>query len=243
MKTVELYTPPPFVERFQYKNCIQKNNFLTRKRVYETPDGEILPSVTTILDVTKDKTSLNAWVEREGVERANKIKEEAAKIGTALHNNLEKFICGVERKPGNNSIHVKANAMANKIIEGGLTHVDEVVAIEQSLYFPGLYSGTTDLVAVYKGNLSVCDYKQSSKLKTVEYIEDYFLQLVSYILAHNEVYGTDIREGHIFLCTRGHDNLKLGGETYQPFDLLPQDFNKYQDMWLDRVEKFYSILM
>jgi genome maintenance exonuclease 1 len=55
---------------------------------------------------------------------------------------------------------------------------------------------------------------------------------MAYILAHNEVYGTDIKEGHIFMCTR---DLK-----YQQFSLLPSDFNKYQDMWLDKVEKFYT---
>jgi genome maintenance exonuclease 1 len=105
--------------------------------------------------------------------------------------------------------------------------------MEQSLYFPGLYSGTTDLVAVYKGNPSVCDYKQSNKPKKVEWVEDYYIQLVAYILAHNEVYKTDIKEGHIFMCCRDL--------TYQQFDLWPKDFNMWQDKWLSRVEQFYNL--
>jgi genome maintenance exonuclease 1 len=63
---------------------------------------------------------------------------------------------------------------------------------------------------------------------------------MAYILAHNEVYGTDMRRGVIFMCSRGDDNIKVGGEVYQQFDLKPEDFNKYQDMWLNKVEEYYT---
>jgi hypothetical protein len=230
----EQLQPPPFVERFQYKKCQQINDPVTRKRVYLTPDGESLPSVTTILSATKDMTALNEWKKRVGEEKAKQITTEAAGVGTAMHANLERFIAGIQRQPGNNPVHVQANKMADVIIDQGLRHVNEVWAMEQSLYFPGLYSGTTDLVAVYKDSPSVCDYKQTNKPKKEEWVEDYKIQLVAYILAHNEVYGTDIREGHVFMCSRNCE--------YQQFDLLPQDFNKYQDLWLDKVEEYYSAL-
>ncbi len=226
------YTPPNFVERYQYKNCVQITDPTTGKRVYRTPDGEKLPSVTTILSSTKDMTVLNEWRKRIGEEKANQITKEAAGVGTAMHSNLERFIAGVQRQPGNNPVHVQANKMADIIIDNGLKDVDEVWAMEQSLYFPGLYSGTTDLVAVYKGNPSVCDYKQTNKPKKEEWIDDYKLQLVAYIMAHNEVYGTDIREGHVFMCSRDLQ--------YQQFDLWPSDFNKYQDLWLKKVEEYYT---
>jgi genome maintenance exonuclease 1 len=232
--TTNQFNPPPFVERFQYKNCQQINDPVTRKRVYLTPDGESLPSVTTILSATKDMTALNEWKKRVGEQKAKEITTEAAGVGTAMHSNLERFIAGIQRQPGNNPVHVQANMMADQIILNGLVDVNEVWAMEQSLYFPGLYSGTTDLVAVYKDNPSVCDYKQTNKPKKAEWVEDYFLQLVAYILAHNEVYGTDIREGHVFMCSRACE--------YQQFDLLPQDFNKYQDMWLNKVEEYYTSL-
>jgi len=228
------FTPPPFVEKFQYKNCQQVNDPVTRKRVYLTPDGESLPSVTTILSATKDMTHLNEWKKRIGEDKAKQITTEAAGVGTAMHSNLERFIAGMQRQPGNNPVHIQANSMADQIIINGLNDVKEVWAMEQSLYFPGLYSGTTDLVAVYKDNPSVCDYKQTNKPKKAEWVEDYFLQLVAYILAHNEVYGTDIREGHVFMCSRACE--------YQQFDLLPKDFNKYQDMWLNKVEEYYTSL-
>jgi len=233
--------PPPFVEKFQYKNCKQINDPITRKRLYETPDGERIPSVTTILSATKDMTHLIEWKKRVGEAKAQQITTEAASVGTGLHANLERFLCNEQRQPGNNPIHIKANAMADVIIEYGLKYVDEVWAMEQSLYYKGLYSGTTDLVCVYKGNPCIADYKQTNRPKKAEWVEDYYLQLMAYIMAHNNTYGTDMREGHIFMVSRGDDGMKPGGEVYQQFDLLPKDFNKYQDMWLDRVEEYYKL--
>ncbi len=222
--------PPQYIERFQYKNCKQVNQ--NGKRVYLTPDGESLPSVTTILSATKDMTHLNEWKKRIGEEKAAQITREAAGVGTAMHANLERFIAGIERQPGNNLVHVQANKMADIIIEQGLAKVNEVWAMEQSLYFPGLYSGTTDLVGVYDGEPAVMDYKQTNKPKKSEWIEDYRLQLVAYIMAHNEVYGTNIRRGIVFMCSRDLQ--------YQQFELKPDDFNQYQDMWLDKVEEYYN---
>lgn len=227
-----MISPPPFIEKFIYKNCQQINDPITKKRLYSTPDGERLPSVTTILSATKDMTALNEWKVRVGEERAKQITTEAAGVGTAMHSNLERFLTGIQRQPGNNPVHVQANKMADVIITHGLSKVSEVWALEQSLYFPGLYSGTTDLICVYNDNPSVCDYKQTNKPKKEEWVEDYKLQLVAYIMAHNEVYQTDIREGHVFMCSRDF--------KYQQFDLWPKDFSKYQDLWLNKVEEYYK---
>ena len=225
--------PPPFVERFQYKACQQVNDPVTRKRVYLTPDGESLPSVTTILSATKDMTHLNEWRDRIGHAKAQQITTEAAGVGTAMHGNLERFVCGMQRQPGNNPLHIQANKMADVIIENGLSKVNEIWAMEQSLYFPGLFSGTTDLVGVHDGEPAVMDHKQTNKPKKAEWVEDYYLQLMAYILAHNEVYGTDIRKGVIFMCSRDFQ--------YQQFTLEPKDFNKWQDAWLNKVEEYYSL--
>jgi hypothetical protein len=228
-----IYTPPPFIERIQYKNCKQINDPVTRKRVYLTPDGESLPSVTTILSATKDMTHLNEWRDKIGHAKAQQITTEAAGVGTAMHANLERFVVGEQRQPGNAPVHVQANKMADVIIENGLSKVSEVWAMEQSLYFPGLFSGTTDLVGVYNGEPAICDHKQTNKPKKAEWVEDYYLQLVAYAEAHNEVYKTNIRRGVIFMCSRAFE--------YQQFDLTPENYNKYQDMWFTKVEEYYKL--
>ena len=229
-----LMTPPPFVERYKYNELKQINDSVTRKRVYLTPDGEKLPSVTTILSSTKDMTHLNEWKKRVGEENAKRITTEAAGIGTAMHANLERYLCGMERQPGNNQVHVQANKMAEVIIQNGLKNVNEVWAMEQSLYFPGLYSGTTDLCGVFNGKPAIMDHKQTNKPKKEEWVEDYKLQLVAYAMAHNEVYGTDIKTGVVFMCSRDLQ--------YQQFEVTEETFPKYRDMWLDKVEEYYKSL-
>lgn len=238
-----IFTRPAFVERFQYKSCEQINDPITRKRVYLTPDGESLPSVTTILSATKDMTHLNEWRDKIGHAKAQQITTEAAGVGTAMHANLERFVVGMERQPGNNPVHIVANAMADAIITNGLSKVNEVWAMEQSLYFPGLYSGTTDLVGVHEDEPAVMDHKQTNKPKKAEWVEDYYMQLMAYILAHNEVYGTDIRKGVIFMAVRPKE-ISPGiyeDVQYQEFRLDPKDFNKWQDAWLSKVEEYYTL--
>ena len=220
--------PPPYVKAIEYHTLKQVNK--NGKRVYETPSGTT-PSVTTILSKTKDQTGLNAWKARVGEQEAQRIVTEAAGVGTALHNNLEKFLAGEKRVPGNNLVHVQANKMADIIIENGIADVDEVWGIEQGLYYPEMYSGTTDLCGVYKGNPAIMDFKQTNKPKKKERVDDYYLQMAAYATAHNKVYGTDIREGHIFMCSRDLQ--------YQQFDLWPDEFDYWADQWLDRVAEYY----
>jgi genome maintenance exonuclease 1 len=224
--------PPPYVKKFDYQGCVQINDPVTNKRSYQTPEGEKLPSVTTILSATEDKSAILEWKKRIGEDKAAKIVKEASGVGTSMHKNIENFITGVQRQPGGNLVHVQSNKMADLIIENAFSKIDEIWAYEQSLYYSGLYSGTTDLVAVYQGKPSICDYKQSNKLKKEEWVDGYKTQLVAYIMCHNNTYGTDIREGHIFMCTRDLQ--------YQQFDLWPKDFNKYQDRWLEKVETYYK---
>ena len=178
-------------------------------------------------------THLNEWKKRIGEDEAKRITTEAAGIGTAMHGNLERFLCGLERQPGNNHVHIQANKMADDIIENGLKDVSEVWAMEQSLYFPGLYSGTTDLCGVYKGEPAIMDHKQTNKPKKEEWVEDYKLQLVAYAMAHNEVYGTDIKRGIVFMCSRDLQ--------YQQFEVTPDTFPMYQDMWLAKLEEYYKL--
>ena len=222
---------PAFVEKFKYHTLKQINE--NGKRVYETPQGDRIPSVTTILSKTKDMTHLIEWKQRVGEEQAQRIVREASGVGSAMHNNLEKFLCGEERIAGTNLVHQQANSMADQIIQNALVDVDEVWGIEQALYFPGLYSGTTDLVGVYANNPAIMDFKQTNKPKKKEWVEDYYLQLVAYAEAHNEVYGTQIREGHIFMCSRDLN--------YQQFDLEPSHYTYWLDKWLARVEQYYKL--
>lgn len=58
------------------------------KRLYATPDGNKLPSVTTILDKTKPWEKVQAllnWKKAVGEKKAQEIVTEAAGRGTRMH--------------------------------------------------------------------------------------------------------------------------------------------------------------
>ena len=204
-------------------------------RKYVTPDGEKLPSVTTILDATKPeeaKKALNEWRKRMGPVKAQQITTEAAGRGTRMHKWLEDYVkTGVIGVPGSNPYSIQSHKMASTIIYEGLSKCNEYWGTEVPLYYPKIYAGTTDLVGVHDGEPAIMDHKQSNKLKKREWIEDYFLQLAAYAAAHNEVHGTNIRKGVIFMCTS--DNI------YQEFIVEGAEFDDWTDKWFKRVEKYY----
>ena len=205
------------------------------KRRYATPDGEKLPSVTTILDATKSEESKKAlmeWRKRVGAQKAQEITTEAAGRGTRMHKWLEDYIkTGVLNEPGSNPYSIQSHQMAQSIISQGLVKCNEYWGTEVPLYYPKIYAGTTDLVGVHDNDEAIMDHKQTNKPKKREWIEDYFVQLAAYANAHNEVHGTKIRKGVIFMCSA--DNL------YQEFILEGPEFVKYTDIWFSRVEKYY----
>jgi genome maintenance exonuclease 1 len=203
------------------------------KRRYAAPGGPPVASVTTILSATKDQTHLIEWRRRVGEQKAQEITTEAAGVGTRMHKYLEDYIdSGTWPVAGGNPYAQQAHAMATAIKVHALDDVDEIWGSEVPLYVPNLYAGTTDLVGVYKGNPSIMDFKQTNKPKKVEWVEDYFLQLTAYALAHNEIHGTNIREGHVFMCSR---NLE-----YQQFDIWPNEFDEWEAEWWRRVYAYYE---
>ena len=216
------------------------------KRLYATPDGKKLPSVTTVLDKTKPeekKAALNEWRRRVGVENAQKITTEAANRGTRMHTYLEDYIKqGQLRERGSNPFGWASHAMAQTVIEDGLINVNEIWGVEVPLYFPGLYAGTTDGCGLHLNEESILDYKQTNKPKREEWIEDYYLQLTAYALAHNEVYGTNIRKGVVLMCVKPPvDEMgnPLARPVYQEFILTPERFDYWSDQWWRRLELYY----
>lgn len=207
------------------------------KRRYATPDGEKLPSVTTILDATKSeeaKQALQNWRNRIGHQKAQAITTEAAGRGTRMHKWLENYVLkGESGEPGSNPYSKQSHQMAQSIITQGLVNCTEFWGTEVPLYFPKVYAGTTDLVGVHDGSPAIMDHKQANKLKKREWIDDYFVQLAAYANAHNEVHGTNIRKGVIFMCTA--DNI------YQEFIIEGDEFDKYSNLWWQRVEKYYMM--
>lgn len=220
--------------RFPYNEM--KREATNEGRKYVTPDGSKLPSVTTILDATKPleaKKALIEWRRRVGEQKAKEITAEAAGRGTRMHSFLEDYIkTDSLRTPGGHPASQQSHLMAQTVIKQGLSNCDEFWGTEVSLYFPQIYAGTTDLVGLHAGDEAIMDHKQTNRPKKREWIEDYFLQLTAYANAHNEVYGTKIRKGVIFMCSAANE--------YQEFIVEGNEFDEWSDRWWKRVEEYYS---
>ena len=217
--------------KYDYKEIKKKS--VEGRRLYACPDGNAVASVTTILDATKDKTHLIAWRKRVGETKAREITTEAAGVGTRMHKYLEDYVeSGEWPTPGSNPYAQQAHKMAEQVKEQALVDIDEIWGSEVQLYHPKIYAGTTDLVGSYNGNACIMDFKQTNKPKKKEWVEDYYLQLTAYALAHNELYGTDIKEGHVFMCSRDLQ--------YQQFDLWTDEFAEWESKWWDRVYEYYD---
>lgn len=227
------------IKKYNYKEINRQN--LDGRRYYVTPAGDRVPSVTTILDRTKPeeaKKALQEWRRRVGEQQAQAITTEAANRGTRMHKWLENFVQhGDPGNPGTHPESQRSHRMAMKIIESGFKNVSEVWGNEVPLYFPELYAGTTDCVGVHAGDEAILDFKQSNKPKKQEWIDDYFLQLTAYALAHNEVHGTNIRKGVVMMCVKPVDDSE---PVYQEFILEPRDFAHWTDRWCDRVAEYYT---
>jgi len=215
---------------YEYKKL--KRDETSGKRLYACPDGAKVPSVTTVLDSTKDKTFLIEWRKRVGDAEATRISTESAGLGTLMHTHLEYHVLGKERPQGNNQVQIMARAMADTMINEAFPNVDEVWGIEAPLYYPGLYAGTSDMIGVWKGKPAIIDHKTTKKAKKKEWIEDYFLQCCAYALAHNEVHGTDIRTCAINIIDR---DAKL-----QSFVIEGTEFDHYSDLWAQRLDQYYK---
>jgi hypothetical protein len=211
-----------------------KREMIDGLRHYDIDSKEKLPSVTTILKATESpekQESLQRWREKMGVENAARIVDESAARGTAMHLILEKYI----EKQGYldlTQVGQQAHNMAIRVIEQGLCNVSEYYGLEATLYYPGLYAGATDLIAVHKGQDAIVDFKQTNKPKKREWIEDYCLQLAAYAMAHNYVYKTSITKGVVMMCSK--DNY------YQEFVIEGEEFKKYKHQWLERVNQYYK---
>ena len=197
---------------------------------------EKLPSVTSIISYTKsieEKAALENWKERVGYKEANKIKNEASSRGSSLHAYVENYLKNRINESFFESNELYKN-MANEIINKGITgRLDEIYGTEVTLFYPKKYAGTADLLGVYEGKIACIDLKQSNKPKKSDYIQDYFLQLGAYTLAHDVVYGTKMETGIILLCTK--DML------FQEFKIEGAELDMYQNLFLGRVNKFYEM--
>ena len=217
--------------KYNYIKGIQITDPDSGNRVYDF-QGTRLPSVTTVLSATKNQAFLTRWKNKVGAHEAERIKNLSSKRGTAMHKFLESHIQGIgydDLTP----IGCQAKPMAQKVIEKGFKSVEEYYGSEVMLYYPGLYAGSTDLICLHDDLETVVDFKQANNPKKKEWIEDYFIQVAAYAMAHDELYKSTIRQAVIMICTPDL--------YYQEFKIQDQNLRSYKHKWLKRLDMYHEL--
>jgi len=219
---------------YNYPKSLRSN--VNGKRHYDVGDTK-MPSVTTILSVTatdKKKESLARWRAKVGAAEADRITNAATKRGGQMHEHLEAFLKSQLNLDllGHNT---RERMMADVIIENGLKdQLTEIWGVEAVMYNPKLlYAGACDLVGIWNQKSCILDFKSSTNLKQKNWITDYFLQGAAYVMAHNEVYQTNISQVAILICTK--DNL------FQKFTVEGEELKHYEKEFSNRVEQYYEL--
>ena len=214
-------------------NYIQGTQIMDQgTRTYDV-NGYRLPSVTTILGKTKNQQFLKDWIAKKGEAEAERIKNLSSNRGTAMHKFLEHHITGVGYDDLT-AIGQEAKAMAQKVIDVGLTPVEEWYGSEVTLYYPGLYAGSTDLVCLHNDLETIVDFKQANRPKKKEWIEDYYLQIAAYAMAHDYVHESNIEQGVIMICTPDL--------YYQEFVVSGAELRRYKHKFLKRLDMYHDLI-
>ena len=226
-------------DRYRYATGRQLNE--DSGRIYDVA-GYRLPSVTSILSRTKDQGFLKEWRAKVGDKEADRIMNLSSVRGTAMHKYLESHITDIGYEDLTD-IGKQAKTMAEKVIEIGLTPVDEYYGSEVTMYYPGLYAGQTDLVCIHDGEDAIVDFKQSNRPKRKEWIEDYYLQIAAYAMAHDYVHGSKINKGVIMVCTPDlyyQEFVINGAELRQAKHKFLKRLDMYHDLIHDEKERYNS---
>lgn len=173
------------------------------KRFYQTPDGELFPSVTTVMSIM-NKDAILAWRKRVGAEEANRISSKAARRGTKMHTVCENYLGNKELgnvMPDTLALFKQIKPMIDE-------YVNNVYAIEAPLYSEHLkVGGRVDCVAEFDGKPAIIDFKTSSRVKTEDKIQNYFMQCAAYAVMFEERTGISIPRIAIIMAVEGDDPL------------------------------------
>mgnify|MGYP001193813265 CR=1 FL=1 len=210
------------LEKYNYR--IFTTNKVDNLRYYCLSEDLNVPSVTSIIRSTK------ADYYRE---TPNKITT-PMEIGDMMHKYLQQYLTEMSTPIIKTSNSFLAESLAQIVIDNLISKLDEIWGSEVSVYYTDKYAGTIDLIGIYDGKICVIDYKSSYKTKTIDELEDFFIQCAAYAIAHDWQYNTNIDSIMIFQVTRDGN--------FEQNIMHSNDMEIYKRKWFNKLELFYSEL-
>jgi len=209
-------------------------------RLYETPEGNKYPSITTVLSV-RNKKGLFEWRKRVGEDVANHIARTAAARGTAVHHMCEDYLNNMYiNYPTKFAEHKKKflpYALFRVLKEQALCHIDNIYAQEAGLYSDKYkVAGRVDCIADYKGKLSIIDFKTSTRERTDAWNENYYIQGSAYAEMFGERTGILVKQVVILVVTEDGTVQEFIKDKYDYLDSLTETLKE----WREKNEVSYS---
>ena len=211
------------------------------KRFYETPDGKLYPSITTVLS-TRNKKGLFEWRKRVGDEVANYVARTSANRGTAVHHMCEDYLNNFPTEwPDKWKEHEKKflpYCLFKQLKKTVLEKIDNIRSQECAL-FSNKYrvAGRVDCIAEYDGKLSIIDFKTSTKERNDEWNENYYIQASAYAEMFEEQTGTPIEQIVILVVTEDGAVQEFVKEKYDYIPLLVESIDNFTKDWEEEDDK------
>ena len=179
-------------------------------RRYKLPSGNLVPSITTVLSYFKRK-QLQEWRDRVGEQEANRITRISSGRGTNLHTLCERYL--KNEKTIGKGIMPDALEMFRSI-QPFVNRINNIHCLEKSLWSKQLkLAGTTDCIAEFDNVLSVIDFKNSRRIKTLDDIDDYFYQCAAYALMFEERTGLTVDQLVVIMAVENEQPLLFVEKT------------------------------
>ena len=177
-----------------------KNKDTPGCRLYELPDGQWVPSITSVTSFYNRQIFID-WRKRVGIEEANKITKRATTRGTDFHEAAQAYL---ENRDLVWEDYLPATKFMFHHAAPYLDRINNIHAIERTLYseYLGL-AGRVDCIAEYDGELAVIDFKTSEKIKPEKWLENYFVQETFYAAAYYELTGIPAKKLITIMVTPG----------------------------------------
>ena len=200
-------------------------------RLYETPEGNKYPSITTVLSV-RSKTGLMEWRKRVGNDVANHIARTAAARGTKVHHMCEDYLNNMRYNFPDKFKEHKKNflpyCLFSQLKEKALCNINNIYAQEAGLYSDKYrVAGRVDCIAEYNGVPSIIDFKTSTKERKDEWNESYYIQGSAYAEMFGERTGMEISQVVILVVTEDGTVQEFIKEKYDYLDALVQTVTEW----------------